>query len=80
MAVAQPQKVVHYPDSDRKPIAETPYHLEAMLYLIAAQQLHFAQRQDVYVAGNQFLYWIEGNPKQRVAPKQMDAFANWRRS
>ncbi|MGQ9880801.1 MAG: Uma2 family endonuclease [Armatimonadota bacterium] len=74
MAVTQTQKVVFYPDSDGKPMAETPYHLEAMLYLIAALQAHFAPRQDVYVAGTQFLYWIEGNPKQRVAPDVYVAF------
>lgn len=65
MAVTQ---VVHYPCSDGKPMAETPEHLEAMIYLITALQAYFAQREDVYVAGNQFMYWIEGNPHQRVAP------------
>jgi Uma2 family endonuclease len=49
-------------------MAETPEHLEAMIYLITALQAYFAPREDVYVAGNQFMYWIEGNPHQRVAP------------
>jgi len=75
MALPQPKThAVHYPESDGKPMAETPYHLEAMLYLIAALQAYFAQRPDVYVAGNQFLYWVEGNPKQRVAPDVYVAF------
>lgn len=74
MSVTQTTKAVHYPDSDGKPMAETPYHLEAMLYLIAALQAYFAHRQDVYVAGNQFMYWIEGNPRQRVAPDVYVAF------
>jgi len=68
MAVTQTLKVVHYPESDGKPMAETPEHLDAMLYLIGALQTYFAQRPDVYVGGNQFMYWIEGNPNQRVAP------------
>ncbi|MDW8104018.1 MAG: Uma2 family endonuclease [Armatimonadota bacterium] len=68
MSVAQQQRVVHYPHSDGKPMAETPAHLEAMIYLITALQAYFAEQEDVYVAGNQFLYWIEGNPRQRVAP------------
>lgn len=68
MAITQARGVVHYPCSDGKPVAETPEHLEAMIYLIAALQAYFADRQDVYVAGNQFMYWIEGNPRQRVAP------------
>lgn len=68
MTLAQPQRIVHYPDSDGKPTAEAPEHLEAMIYLITALQAYFAEREDVYVGGNQFLYWIEGNPRQRVAP------------
>ena len=74
MAVAQPKRVVHYPESDGKPMAESPEHLEAMLYLIDALQRHFAERHDVYIAGNQFLYWVEGNPSQRVAPDVYVAF------
>ncbi|MEJ5252075.1 MAG: Uma2 family endonuclease [Chthonomonadetes bacterium] len=74
MAITQTAKAVHYPDSDGKPMAETPYHLEAMVYLIAALQAYFAHRQDVYVAGNQFMYWVEGNPRQRVAPDVYVAF------
>lgn len=70
MAVTQTPKVktVHYPVSDGKPMAETQEHLDAMLYLIGALQTYFAQREDVYVGGNQFMYWVEGNPNQRVAP------------
>lgn len=39
-----------------------------MIYLITALQAYFAKRSDAYVAGNQFMYWVEGNPTQRVAP------------
>ncbi|MCL6474903.1 MAG: Uma2 family endonuclease [Firmicutes bacterium] len=74
MATVQIQRPVHYPESDGKPMAETPEHLEAMLYLIDALKRYFAARDDVYVAGNQFLYWVEGNPSQRVAPDVYVAF------
>lgn len=74
MATVQIQRPVRYPESDGKPMAETPEHLEAMLYLIDALQRYFAARDDVYVAGNQFLYWVEGNPSQRVAPDVYVAF------
>ncbi len=74
MATVQIQRPVHYPESDGKPMAETPEHLEAMLYLIDAMQRYFAARDDVYVAGNQCLYWVEGNPSQRVAPDVYVAF------
>ncbi len=57
MAPPQPKsQTAHHPESDGKPMAETPYHLEAMLYLIAALQAYLAHRQDVYVAGNQFMW------------------------
>ncbi|GIV17725.1 MAG: hypothetical protein KatS3mg022_3160 [Armatimonadota bacterium] len=68
MAISQAKQTVHYPVSDGKPMAETPEHLEAMLYLLDALMLHFAGREDVYVAGNQLMYWVAGNPSQRVAP------------
>lgn len=68
MSVTHTQRLVHYPCSDGKPMAETPEHLEAMIYLITSLQAYFAKRKDVYVSGNQFMYWIEGNPNQRVAP------------
>lgn len=74
MAISQAIETVRYPVSDRKPMAETPEHLEAMLYLLDALMRYFAGREDVYVAGNQFMYWIEGNPSQRVAPDVYVAF------
>jgi len=74
VATVQVQRPVRYPESDGKPMAETPEHLEAMLYLIDALQRYFAERQDVYIAGNQFLYWVEGNPSQRVTPDVYVAF------
>lgn len=55
IAIVQAKPEVHYPESDGKPIAESPEHLEMMLSLIASLQAYFAPRQDVYVAGNQFL-------------------------
>lgn len=74
MTVTQKKRVVHYPYSDGKPMAESPEHLQVIIYIIAALQAYFASRDDVYVAGNQFLYWVEGNPTQRVAPDIYVAF------
>lgn len=68
MAITPTQKAVHYPVSDGQPMAETQEHLDAMLYLIGALQTYFANRPDVCVGGNQFMYWVEGDPHQRVAP------------
>lgn len=74
MTVTQKKRAVYYPYSDGKPMAESPEHLQAMIYLVAALQAYFGSREDVYVAGNQFLYWVEGNPTQRVAPDVYVAF------
>ncbi|MGQ9879795.1 MAG: Uma2 family endonuclease [Armatimonadota bacterium] len=74
MTVTQKKRVVHYPYSDGKPMAESPEHLQAMIYIIAALQAYFASREDVYVASNQFLYWVEGNLTQRVAADIYVAF------
>jgi Uma2 family endonuclease len=58
---------IEYPDSDGKPMAESPIHLEVMLHCIAALQSHFAAEPDVYVAGNMLLYYERGK-RASVAP------------
>jgi Uma2 family endonuclease len=57
-----------YPSSDGKPMGETDKHIEQMFYLIQALKLYFAARPEVYVAGNNFIYFEEGNPKARISP------------
>ena len=64
-------KVVEYPTSDGKPMAESDIHRDIAYYVIDALKRHFAGRQ-VYVAGNNFLYYEEGNPRACVSP---DAYA-----
>ena len=59
---------VHYPDSDGQPMAETHFQRRAMFYLLTALPLHFRDREDVYVSGDMFLYYEEGNPAAVVAP------------
>lgn len=65
---ADKKRRVFYPDSDGKPFAEGDRHFRVMAYLIDGLQAHFNDRQDVYVSGNNFLYYEEGNPKSRVSP------------
>lgn len=57
-----------YPSSDGKPMAETDEHYEQMVYLIEALKLYYSDRPDVYVAGNNFLYWEQGNPSAVLSP------------
>lgn len=68
MAAIPFQKVVEYPDSDGQPMAETEVHLREMLDLIAALTRRYQDAPDVYVVGNMFLYYREGDPRSVVAP------------
>ncbi|MBI3823165.1 MAG: Uma2 family endonuclease [Planctomycetes bacterium] len=60
-----------YPSSDGKPMAETDVHVTLMASLLATLRYFFRRRQDVYVAANMFLYYVEGAPKKRRAPDVM---------
>ena len=63
------QRRVAYPTSDGKPMAETDKHRDLMFYFIEALKAFFAlSGRTVYVSGNNFLFWEEGNPKARVSP------------
>src|SRR5579871_615106 len=59
---------VDYPTGDRKPMAEDALHRDLMIYAIPALKLHFADRPDVYISGNDFLYYEEGVPSRRISP------------
>ena len=63
---------VDYPSSDGQPMAESEFQLIPLIDAISALRSHFADREDVYVVGNMFLYYEEGNPRAVVAP---DVFA-----
>jgi Uma2 family endonuclease len=68
MSVVIRKKVVHYPETDGKPMAETDIHYEVVTNTRFALQWYFRDREDVYVSGNLFVYYEEGNPKKCVAP------------
>jgi Uma2 family endonuclease len=62
---------VHYPSSDGEPMAESEAHMLAMAMLIVLLRQHFHERDDVFVIGNMFWYYEEGNPLARKAPDLM---------
>ena len=62
------QKPLHYPESDGKPMGETDVHIDALIYLREALKDYFRDEPQVYVAGNMFLYYEEGNPAACLAP------------
>ncbi len=59
---------VEYPSSDGKPMAESDLHRDEMIDLIQALRRRYREVPDVYVTGNLFLYYLEGDPKAVVAP------------
>jgi Uma2 family endonuclease len=59
---------MHYPESDGKPMGETDVHIDALIYLREALRDYFRDDPQMYVAGNMFLYYEEGNPSACVAP------------
>jgi Uma2 family endonuclease len=58
---------IYYPEEDGK-VSESAKHLEQMLQLIAALQSWFAQRADVFVGGNLFVYYRQGEPGKCFSP------------
>jgi len=64
----EPEPPIEYPESDGAPMAETDIHRNLMAELIAELESHFRDEPDVYVSGNLFIYYVEGNPSKRVAP------------
>ncbi len=68
MATASTRAEVFYPESDGKPMAETTQHRDVMIELIVGLRDWFADDPLAYVSGNEFLYWVEGNPRRNVSP------------
>lgn len=63
-----PLDVIEYPDSDGQPMAESDFQLEPLIYAVDSLRTHFRDRADLYVSGNLFIYYEQGNPKAVVAP------------
>ncbi len=59
---------VYYPDSDGEPMAESDFQRKPLMYAVDALSIYFQSRVDVYVSGNMFIYYEQGNPKMVVAP------------
>jgi Uma2 family endonuclease len=61
-------RVVVYPTGDGKPLGEDESHVRETLNCIQFLQFWFRNRPDIYVIGNNFVYWNEGHPRDRVSP------------
>ena len=63
-----PPRKVHYPESNGLLLAETRFQYDSLTYAAGALDVHFRDRSDVAVEGNRLLYYVEGDPRSRVAP------------
>lgn len=61
-------KEIDYPDSDGKPMAETPEHRDNLAWLVEMLRFWFALEAMVYVSGNMFIYYVRGNRRKHVSP------------
>jgi len=59
---------VTYPDSDGLPMAESDATRDYLIYGVEALDSYFQENANVYVSGNLFIYYEQGNPKAVVAP------------
>jgi Uma2 family endonuclease len=59
---------IEYATSDGKPMAETLWHRIVMMALIQMLDRWFADRREVYVAGNMLVYYVPGNKRKHVSP------------
>ena len=62
------QHDICYPESDGQPAAETDLHRDEMGDLIHALRRRYRDVPDVYVTGNLFFYYVQGDPRSVVAP------------
>ena len=65
---APPLVPVEYPGSDGKPMGETLIHGRCIHDVFDALHGFFVERRDVLVAGDNFIYYEEGNPRASVVP------------
>ncbi len=59
---------IDYPESDGKPMAESDPARDYLIYAVEALKFHFRSQEQVYVSGNLFIYYEQGNPKSVISP------------
>lgn len=74
MSIAPPANTVFYPDSDGKPMADNTKQFAEITSLMWNLEALFADRDDVFVAGDLLWYPTEGHPEIRQAPDALVAF------
>lgn len=68
MTTPRTTPAIFYPESDGQPMTESDATRDYLLYSVEALRLYFKSRGSVYVSGNLFVYYEEGNPKAVISP------------
>lgn len=68
MAAFPLQHDIDYPESDGKPLGETPRHRQEIVDLLYALEQRYRETPDICVEGNMFLYYERGNRGAVVCP------------
>jgi Uma2 family endonuclease len=69
-----PARAVEYPDCDGQPMSDNTLQFEWIVTIKEGLAALFAERADVFVAGDLLWYPVEGDPKTRTAPDALVAF------
>ena len=59
---------IEYPESDGRPVGETPEHRDNLLHLVEMLRVWLAGDDMAYVSGNVFLYYVPGNRLRHLSP------------
>ncbi len=65
------EKVVYYPESDGKPMAETDFHVTVIMYLFQSLRTFFMNTGDTKVFADIMFYYEKGNPYKSFSPDVM---------
>jgi Uma2 family endonuclease len=60
--------VIFYPETDDQPMTESDPTRDYLIYAVAVLRQYFESRHQVYVSGNLFIYYREGDPQGVVSP------------
>ena len=63
-----------YPHTDGEPMAVSDYHRHSLIWTLQALEAHFAQNTEVYVSGDIFIYYREGEPRKSISPDVLVCF------
>jgi Uma2 family endonuclease len=70
---------IYYPESDGQPMGEPEWHFQLAYDLVFILKGWLAGRADAHVAGNLFIYYVQGDNSQVICPDVFIAFGSHKR-